>query len=159
MVVVIDQLIRDICIHTSCNFQLVMSLLAMSLGLRFCASRKGRTEGGGQVSTLGPGSMAASGLCCRKPLVGTVWAISLLLCMNGWRKQSSGHVGSPFLAVKLFTHSVGMTMAKCRDNCVFVRRWVWFESQMCTGWLQWHLCEVRSFNTHWSGNMLCLEDP
>ena len=90
----------------------MMSLPAMSLGLRFCASRKGKTEGGGQVSTLGPGSMAAFGLCSRKPLVGTVWAISLLLCTNGLRKQSSGHVGSPFLAVKLFTHSVGTTIGQ-----------------------------------------------
>ena len=30
------------------------SLLAMSLGFRFCASRKGGTGGGGWVSTLGP---------------------------------------------------------------------------------------------------------
>ena len=67
------------------NFQLVMSLPAMSLGLRLCASRKGGTGGGGLVSTLGPGNMAASGLSCRKHLVGTGWGISLLLCMNGLR--------------------------------------------------------------------------
>jgi len=64
------------------NFQLVMSLPAMSLRLRFCASRKGGTGGGGRVSTMGPGDMAASGHSCRKPLVGTGWAISLLLCTN-----------------------------------------------------------------------------
>ena len=79
-----------------------MSLPAMSLGLRFCASRKGGTGGGGWVSILSPGNMAASGLSCRKPLGGTGCAISLLLCMNGLRKWSSGHVGTPFLAVKLF---------------------------------------------------------
>jgi len=44
-----------------------MSLLAMSLGLRFCASRKGGTGEGGRVSTLGPGKTAVSGLSCRKP--------------------------------------------------------------------------------------------
>jgi len=69
----------------------MMSLPAMSLGLRFCASRKGGTGGGGQVSTLGPGNMAASGLNCRKPLVIPRWAISLFLCTNGPRKRSSGH--------------------------------------------------------------------
>jgi len=44
-----------------------MSLLAMSLGFRLRASRKGGTGGGGRVSTLGPESMAASGLSYRKP--------------------------------------------------------------------------------------------
>jgi len=82
----------DTYVDASYNFQLVMSLRAMSLGLRFCASRKGGTGGGGRVSTLGPGNMAASGLSCRKPLVSTGWAISLLLCTNGLRKRSSGHV-------------------------------------------------------------------
>ena len=69
-----------------------MSLPAKSLGLRFCASRKGGTGGGGWVSTLGPSNMAASGLSCRKPLGSTGWAISLLLYTNGLRKRSSGHV-------------------------------------------------------------------
>jgi len=32
---------------TSIEVELVMSLQVMSLGLRFCASRKGRTGGGG----------------------------------------------------------------------------------------------------------------
>jgi len=35
--------------------------------------------------------------------VSTGWAVSLLLCTNGIRKQSSGHIGPPFLAVKLFS--------------------------------------------------------
>ena len=73
-----------------------MSLPALSLGLRFCTSRKGGTGGGGQVSTMGPGNVAASGFSCRKPLVGTGWAISLLLCTNGLSKWSSGHVRPPF---------------------------------------------------------------
>jgi len=37
-----------------------MSLPAMSLGLRFCASRKCGTGGDGRVSTLGPGNIASS---------------------------------------------------------------------------------------------------
>ena len=65
-----------------------------------------------QVSTLGPGNMAASGLSCRKPLVGTGWAISLFFHTNGLRKQSFGHVGPPFLVVKLFSCSVGATIGQ-----------------------------------------------
>ena len=57
-------------------------------------------------------SMAASELSCRKPFVGTGWAISLLRCMNGLRKQSSGHVGPLFWAVKLFSRSVGVIIGQ-----------------------------------------------
>ena len=78
----------------SYNFQFVMPLPAMSSGLRFCASRNGGTGGGGQVHLKCANSMAGSGLSCRKHLVSTGWATSLLLCMNKLRKQSSGH---PFL--------------------------------------------------------------
>ena len=90
--------------HTTLSLSLAMS----------CASRKGGTGGGGQISTLGPGNMAASGLSCRKLLVSTGWAISisLLLCMNGLRKQSSGLVGPPFPAVKIFSRSVGATVGQ-----------------------------------------------
>jgi len=35
-------------------------------------------------------------------------------------------------------------------------KWPWFQSQICTGGLQWHLCEVRGFKTAWSGNMVRL---
>jgi len=48
-----------------------MSLLAMSLGLRFYVSRKGGTGGGGWVHARGANSMAASGLVFRSDLVGT----------------------------------------------------------------------------------------
>ena len=80
-------------------------LPAMSLGLRLCASRKGRTRGGGWVSALSLGSMAASELGLEKLLIGAGWAISLLLCTNGPRKQSARLVGPPFLTVKLFSWS------------------------------------------------------
>ena len=79
-------------------------LPAMSLGLRLCASREGGTRGGGWVSALSLGSMAAFGLGLEKLLVGAGWAISLL-CTNGPRKQSSRLVGPPFLAVKRFSRS------------------------------------------------------
>ena len=61
----------------------------MPLGLRLCTSREGGSGGGGWVSALSIGSMAASGLGHEKLLVGAGWAISLLLCTNGLRKQSS----------------------------------------------------------------------
>ena len=49
--------------------------------------------------------MAASGLGCQKALVGTGWAISLILRTNRLRKQSSNLVGPPFLTVTLFSWS------------------------------------------------------
>ena len=63
--------------------------------------------GGGWVSALSLGSMhmSASGLGLEKLLVGAGWAVSLLLCTNGLRKQSSRLVGPPFLAVKRFSRS------------------------------------------------------
>ena len=63
-------------------------LLAMSLGLGLCASGEGGTGGGGWVSALSRGSMAASGLGLEKLLVGAGWAISLLLCTNGLTENS-----------------------------------------------------------------------
>jgi len=49
-----------------------MSLVAMSLALRFYGSRKGGTGGGG--------ANGMAGLGYRKALVGTEWAKSSLLC-------------------------------------------------------------------------------
>ena len=54
------------------------------------AERAGREEVV-WVHLMGANSMAASGPDCRKVLVGTGWAISLLLCMNRLRKQSGDH--------------------------------------------------------------------
>ena len=70
----------------------------MSLGDRFCDSRMGRTGGGGWVHPEGANSMAMSGLCGRKVLVGTGRAISINFGINGVRKLPSGFVGPPFLA-------------------------------------------------------------
>ena len=61
----------------------MMSLPAMSLGLRFCVSRKGGTGGGGWVYPKGANSMAASGFVLRSDLVGTGRAISILFDING----------------------------------------------------------------------------
>ena len=65
----------------------MMSLLAMSLGLRFCMSRKGGTGGGGWVYPKGANSMATSGLIFRSDLVGTGRATSVLFGINGVRNQ------------------------------------------------------------------------
>ena len=74
-----------------------MSLPAMSLGLRFCVSRKGGTGGGGWVHPEAANSMAVSGLTCRKALVGTGMAISVLFGINRLRNKPSYIVGPPFL--------------------------------------------------------------
>ena len=68
-------------------------------------SRKGGTVGGRWVNLKVANSMDVSGLSFEKTLVGTGWAISVLLCINGLRKQSSHLVGPPFLTVKLFSQS------------------------------------------------------
>ena len=85
--------------------RLFLSLLAMSLGIRFCASRKGETGWGGWAHLKGANSMAASRLGCRKTLVCTGWAISFLLCITRLRKQSSDLVRPPFPTMKLFSQS------------------------------------------------------
>ena len=74
----------------------MMSLPAMSLGLRVCVSRKGGTGGGGWVHPKGANSMVASGLIFRSDLVGTRRAISILFGTNGVRNQRSYLVGPPF---------------------------------------------------------------
>ena len=83
----------------------MMSLLSMSFGDRFSVSRKGGTWGGGWVHPKAANSMAVSGLSFENTLVGTGWAVSVLFFTNGLRKQFSHLVGSPFLAVKLFSQS------------------------------------------------------
>ena len=74
----------------------MMSLPAMSVGLRFCMSRKGRTGGSGWVHPKGANSMATSGRVFRSDLVGTGRAISILFGINGVRNKRSHLVGPPF---------------------------------------------------------------
>ena len=74
----------------------MMSLPAMSLGLRFCVSRKGGTGGGEWVLPKGANSKATSGLVFRSDLVGTRRAISILFGINGVTNQRSHLVGPPF---------------------------------------------------------------
>ena len=100
-----------------------MSLPAMSLGLRFCVSRKGGTGGGGWVHPKGANSMAESGLVFRSDLVGTGRAISILFGINGVTNQRSHLVGAPFPEFKArFSATAGWHFS--RD---LTRWWVWSE--------------------------------
>jgi len=72
----------------------MMSLPAMSLGVRFCLSRKGETGGGGWVHPNGANSMTVSELVFRSDLVGTERAISILFGINGVRNKQSHLVAS-----------------------------------------------------------------
>jgi len=59
-------------------------------------------------------SMAISGLWFGNALVGSEWAIAVLLCMNGLRKQSSHPARRPFPAGKHLSQSgrvVAVTIA------------------------------------------------
>ena len=68
-------------------------------------SRKDGTGRDGWVHVKGAKSMTMSGLGFRKTFFSTGWAVSLLLCTNGLRKQPSQLVGPPFLIVKLLFQS------------------------------------------------------
>ena len=68
----------------------------MSLGLRFCMSRKSGTGGGGWALPKGANSMAVSGFHGRKALVGTGRVISVVFGINGLRNQPSCLVAPPF---------------------------------------------------------------
>ena len=67
-------------------------------------SRKVGTGGGWWVNPKGANSMAMSGLPCRKALVGTGRAISVLFGINGLRNELSYLIGSPFLAFAVHFH-------------------------------------------------------
>ena len=80
------------------------------------------------------------------------------LCVLYFSRKNSfpgRNVGPPFPAVRLFSRSVGATIGQepWLDYCKLVRQWVWFESRVYTGWLQWQLCQEASKPT-WSGNMV-----
>ena len=64
---------------------------------RFCASKKGGIEEGGQVSAQGAVHMAAALAGNRTALVGTGLTISHLVSTNRLRNHSSPLVGAPFL--------------------------------------------------------------
>jgi len=63
----------------------MLSVGAIRFEDRFCTSKKGGIGGGGRVSARGAVHMAAALAGCRKTLVGTGLAISLLFGTNGHR--------------------------------------------------------------------------
>ena len=79
------------------DFGCMLSVGAIRFEDRFCASKKGRIGGGGQVSAQGAVHMAAALAGCRKALVGTGWTISHLVSTNRLRNHSPLLVGAPFL--------------------------------------------------------------
>jgi len=85
-----------------------MSLSVVSLKVRFCTSRKGEPGEGGWVLTLGPGSMLFLGLAVERPLALGGPFLSFFARMG--LEKSSSHVEPPFVAVKLFSHSIGATI-------------------------------------------------
>jgi len=62
----------------------------------FTSSNAGGTEGGEGPER--PNSMSVAGLSCRKAMVGTRRAISVLSGINGLRNKPSHLVGSPSLS-------------------------------------------------------------
>ena len=115
----------------SYKLQLVMSLPAMSSELRFCTSRMGGTAG----FNAGP----------RQHSMDRPFLCSFVRIM-GLRKQSSGYVGVPISGSEAL-----FSVCRCNHSCDYwklIRKWAWFESWIFIGWLQWHLCEVRSFKLH-----------
>ena len=67
----------------SCNFDHTLSVGAICFEDRFCASKKAGIGEGGRVSALSAVHMAAALAGCRKALVGTGLAVSLLFDTNG----------------------------------------------------------------------------
>ena len=99
----------------------MMSLPAMSLGLRFCPSRKGGTGGGGWVYPKGANSMATSGLVFRSNLVATGRAISILLGINGVRNRRFHLVGPPFSEFKArFSATAGWHFSRDLTRCLLI---------------------------------------
>ena len=109
------------------TFSFMMSLPAMSLGLRFCVSRKGGTGGGRWVHPKGANSMAMSRLISRNDLVCIGRAISVFFGVNGVRNEQSHLVGPPFPVFKAhFSATAGWHFSQA-----FANWWVWSESHIC----------------------------
>ena len=90
-------------------FSFIMSLPAMSLGLRFCMSRKGWDRGRWVGAPEGCKQHGRVWAHIRSDLVGTGRAISVLFGINGLRNKPSYLVGPPFLA---FTYSPFFSYAR-----------------------------------------------
>ena len=107
-----------------------MALAAMSLGDRFCMSRKGGIVGGGWVHPKGGNSMAVryverSWLALGGPFLSflalTDFESSCLACI----------VGPPFPYVHGLFFSYVRLAFLGRCDCKFVNWWMWFKSRSC----------------------------
>jgi len=99
----------------------MMSLLAVSLELKFCVSRKDGTGRGGWVHPKGANSMAVSGLVFRSDFVGTGRAISILFGINGVRNKRSQLVGPPFSDFKArFPATAGWHFSRDLTSCFLI---------------------------------------
>ena len=70
------------------------------------AEMAGQSDMGGYTQSMQTAWLSL-GSALKKILVGTGQVTSLLISINRLRKWSFGHVGPPFQAVKLFSHSGG----------------------------------------------------
>ena len=75
----------------------MLSVGAICFEDRFCATQKGGIGRGGRVSARGAVHMAAALAGCRKALVGTGWAISLLFDTNGHRYRVHSVLAAVFI--------------------------------------------------------------
>ncbi len=107
-------------------------------------SRKGGTRGGGWVHPKGENGVVQPWTGRGKPLLGAGWAVSLVFCMNGHRKQSCHLVGPPFQAPTAFfvLERVGIAHAN-----ILISEWAWPGLQTYSGWLALPLCAVWSMKT------------
>ena len=80
--------------YSSCNFGACYQLAQSVLKIGFSLTGIG---GGGRVSAWGAMHMAAALAGCRKALVGTGWAISLLFDTNGRRYRVHSVLAAVFI--------------------------------------------------------------
>ena len=114
------------CVTTSCDFSLMMSLLAMSLGDGFCVSRKSETRGDGWIHPKGEKAWSCLGLARKSP----------------WSKQGGPFYlkyvwNSPlnfpnFLRMIFQLEQARITSATWSTTHY---EWVWLELWIYLGWL------------------------
>ena len=102
-----------------------MKYLYIYLSIYLSICKKDGTGGGGWVHLKGTNSMAVSGLCGRKVLVGTGRAISIVLGINGLCRASISSIQGPIF-------SYGWLPFLGRLNCKFINWWVWLSQYVLT---------------------------
>ena len=108
----------------------------MTLGIRFCASRKGGKE---KVAGFQCYAEITWLLLGRRVLV-ALGEPFLLFCMNGFIKQTSVPVVAPFLTLEHFP-----SMQSLAESCDSFKDWVCFESEQ---WLSQDTEVARTQEVH-----------